>query len=146
MINFTNKFELKSNNIAFFIPEKLEFKNNSKLSSSNYIKISSFLNKTGNANEKKIISFDLSENQRCFFIVVKKSIFIHEINSLGANFKLTINSDKSIKKANIFCKLNFKIENFTEENFIHEFCYGYELKSYSFEKYITKKKNNIQLL
>ena len=146
MINFTNKFDVKSNNIAFFISNKLEFKNNAKLSSSNYIKVSSFLKKVSNANEKKILSFDLSENQRCFFIVVKKSIFIHEINSLGANFKLTINSDKSIKKVNIFCKLNFKIKNYTEENFIHEFSYGYELKSYSFEKYITKKKNNIQLL
>jgi len=91
MINFTNKFDVKSNNIAFFISNKLEFKNNAKLSSSNYIKVSSFLKKVSNANEKKILSFDLSENQKCFFIVVKKKIFTHEINILGANFKLKIN-------------------------------------------------------
>ena len=79
MINYTNKLDLKSNNIAFFVSEKFEFKNNAKLSSSNYIKISSFLKKVSKPNEKRILSFDLSEDQKCFFIVVKKNIIFRYI-------------------------------------------------------------------
>ncbi len=77
----------------------------------------------------------MNENQKCYFVVINKKISVHEINALGANFKNFINSNKNIKNVNFFGKLNFKIENISEEKFINEFSYGFELKSYSFEKY-----------
>src|SRR6056300_1291143 len=76
----------------------------------------------------------------------KKKISVHKINTLGANFKNYINSNKNIKNVNFFGKLNFKIENISEEKFINEFSYGFELKSYSFEKYKSNKKVNFQNL
>lgn len=146
MINYSTKFDTKANNMAFFLSEKMVFKNNLKFKPSDNAKILSFLKKNKDFNEKKILSFDLSENQKCFFIIVKEKIHLHEINSLGANFKTIINTDKNIKKVNIFPKLNFKIQNISDENFVHEFIFGFELKSYSFEKYISKKKSNFQSL
>ena len=146
MITYTNKFDIKANNIAYFISEKLDFKNNLKLNLSDKAKISVFLKKNKDLNGKKIISFDLSESQKFFFIILKEKLHVHEINTLGANFKSIINGDKNIKKVNIFSKLSFKLKNVTEENFINEFSFGFELKSYSFEKYITKKTTNFQSL
>src|SRR5210317_256507 len=146
MINYNSKFNSKAENIAFFISEDLNFNNNSKLPNTSNTKIISFLKKNKNLKEKKIFSFDLSENQKCYFVVINKKISVHEINALGANFKNYINSNKNIKNVNFFGKLNFKIENISEEKFINEFSYGFELKSYSFEKYKSNKKVNFQNL
>jgi leucyl aminopeptidase len=146
IINYTNKFDFKATNIAFFISEELNFKNNTKLSNLFNLKITTYLKKNKSLAEKQILSFDLTESQKCFFIVVNKKITTHEINSLGANFKNFINKNKGIKSVNIFSKLNFKLDNFSEDKFVNEFSYGFELKSYSFEKYLTKKNNNIQKL
>ena len=146
IINYTNKFDFKAANIGFFISEELNFKNNTKLSNLLNSKIITYLKKNKDLAEKQILSFDLTESQKCFFIVVNKKITTHEINSLGANFKNFINKNKGIKSVNIFSKLNFKLDNFSEDKFVNEFSYGFELKSYSFEKYLTKKNNNIQKL
>lgn len=146
MINYNSKFNSKAENIAFFISEDLNFNNNSKLLNTSNTKIISFLKKNKNLKEKKIFSFDLNENQKCYFVVINKKISVHEINALGANFKNYINSNKNIKNVNFFGKLNFKIENISEEKFINEFSYGFELKSYSFEKYKSNKKVNFQNL
>ena len=141
MIKCTNKFDYKAKNIGFFVNEKLEFRNTINLSSFLNTKILKFLSNNKNNIEKKILSFDLSENQKCFFIIVKKNIITHEINFLGAHLKSLISLDKLTKKITLLGKLNFKIDNFNEESFINEFSYGFELKSYSFEKYLSKKKN-----
>jgi len=146
MINYNSKFNSKAENIAFFISEDLNFNNHSKLPNISNTKIISFLKKNKNLKEKKIFSFDLNENQKCYFVVINKKISVHEINALGANFKNYINSNKNIKNVNFFGKLNFKIENISEEKFINEFSYGFELKSYSFEKYKSNKKVNFQNL
>ena len=146
IINYTNKFDFKAANIGFFISEELNFKNNTKLSNLLNSKIITYLKKNKDLAEKQILSFDLTESQKCFFIVVNKKITTHEINSIGANFKNFINKNKNIKSINIFSKLNFKLDNFSEDKFVNEFSYGFELKSYSFEKYLTKKNNNIQKL
>ena len=145
MINFVSKFDLKSKHIGFFVSDKLELKRNSGLDASQFSKITSFLKKVPNSQSQKILSFDLSENQKCFFIVTKPKLDTYEINNLGANLKSIINSDKNIKEINIFCDLPFEKDK-KAINFINEFAYGYELKSYSFEKYKSNKKVNIQNL
>ncbi len=141
MIKCTNKFDYKAKNIGFFVSEKLDFKNTINLPLVFKTKILKFLQNNKNNIEKKILSFDLSENQKCFFIIVKKNIITHEINFLGAHLKSLMSLDKLTKKITLLGKLNFKIDNFNEESFINEFSYGFELKSYSFEKYLSKKKN-----
>jgi len=141
MIKCTNKFDYKAKNIGFFVSEKLDFKNTINLPLVFKTKILKFLQNNKKNIEKKILSFDLSENQKCFFIIVKKNIITHEINFLGAHLKSLMSLDKLTKKITLLGNLNFKIDNFNEESFINEFSYGFELKSYSFEKYLSKKKN-----
>ena len=141
MIKCTNKFDYKAKNIGFFVSDKLDFKNTINLPLVFKTKILKFLQNNKNNIEKKILSFDLSENQKCFFIIVKKNIITHEINFLGAHLKSLMSLDKLTKKITLLGNLNFKIDNFNEESFINEFSYGFELKSYSFEKYLSKKKN-----
>ena len=45
MINYSTKFDTKANNMAFFLSEKMVFKNNLKFKPSDNAKILSFLKK-----------------------------------------------------------------------------------------------------
>ena len=99
MIKCTNKFDFKAKNIGFFVSEKLEFRNTINLPSALNTKILKFLQNNKNNIEKKILSFDLSENQKCFFIIVKKNTITHEVNFLGAHLKSLISLDKADRKS-----------------------------------------------
>ena len=71
MINFNSKFNSKAPNIAFFLLNELSFKANKLVSTETVSKINSFLKKVSKNNKKDILTFDLSENQKCFLIIVK---------------------------------------------------------------------------
>ena len=146
MINFTSKFDIKAKHVGFFVSDKLEFKNNTNLPTAFISKIRNFLKKASDQQDQKILSFDLSENQKCFFIKIGKKIRTHEINALGAGLKSTLSLDKNIKKISFVGEMSFLNNKNNEENFINEFVYGFELKSYSFEKYKSKKKVDNQNL
>ena len=137
MINFNSKFNSKASNIGFFISNDLKFKPSTSITQSTISKINSFLKKKSKDNKKQIFSFDLSESQKCFLILIKKNLNIYEINNLGANLKNYIKTDKTIK--NICIHGN----SFSEE-IISEFAYGFELKSYTFNKYKSKKDDFVQ--
>ena len=62
------------------------------------------------------------------------------MNNLGAQLKAAINVDKNIKNINFINNLNYS----NSDEIITEFAYGFELKSYRFEKYKTKKKLDFQ--
>ena len=97
-------------------------------------KINVFLKKQLKDNKKQIYSFDISESQKCFLIVIKKDLDTYEINSLGAALKLNLKFDKNIKNINI-------LGTSVSDEIITEFAYGYELKSYTFNKYKSKKND-----
>ncbi len=137
MINFNSKFNSKAQNIGFFVSNELKFKGNRSVPSAVVSKINSFLKKVSKNSKKEIFSFDISENQKCFLIVVKKNLETYEINNLGAALKVNLKLDKSIKGISILA------EN-TSEEIVTEFAYGFELKSYSFDKYKSKKDSLIQ--
>ena len=137
MINFNSKFNSKASNIGFFISNDLNFRPSTSIPQSTISKINSFLKKKSKDNKKQIFSFDLSESQKCFLILIKKNLNIYEINNLGANLKNYIKTDKTIK--NICIHGN----SFSEE-IISEFAYGFELKSYTFNKYKSKKDDFVQ--
>jgi Leucyl aminopeptidase len=137
MINFNSKFNSKASNIGFFISNDLKFKPSTSIPQSTISKINSFLKKKSKDNKKQIFSFDLSESQKCFLILIKKNLNIYEINNLGASLKNYIKTDKTIKN---ICILG---NSFSEE-IISEFAYGFELKSYTFNKYKSKKDDFVQ--
>ena len=134
MINFNSKFDLKAPNIGFFISNDLKFKADQSVPQSVASKINVFLKKKLKDNKKQIYSFDISESQKCFLIVIKKDLDTYEINSLGAALKLNLKFDKNIKNINI-------LGTSVSDKIITEFAYGYELKSYTFNKYKSKKND-----
>ena len=134
MINFNSKFDSKASNIGFFISNDLKFKSDQSVPQSIASKINVFLKRQLKDNKKQIYSFDISESQKCFLIVIKKDLDTYEINSLGAALKLNLKFDKNIKNINI-------LVNSVSDEIITEFAYGYELKSYTFNKYKSKKND-----
>ncbi len=137
MINFNSKFNLKAPNIGFFLLNELKFKASKLVPPETIFKINSFLKKISKNSKKEILSFDLSENQKCFLIIVKKNLETYEINNLGAALKSNLRLDKNIKNV---CMLADSVS----EDFVSEFTYGFELKSYNFNKYKSKKDNFTQ--
>ena len=134
MISFNSKFNSKADNIGFFIHKELKSKQNKIPSKEIGSKVDFFLKKISKNNKSEIISFDLSQKQKCFLIVIKKKLDPYEINNLGAALKNNIKSNKNIKNINI-------LSNNVSEEIITEFAYGFELKSYNFDKYKSKKNN-----
>ena len=94
MINFNSKFNSKAANIGFFVSNELKFKANKSVSTETIYKINSFLKKVSKNNKKEILSFDLSENQKCFLIIIKKNLETYEVNNLGAALKSNLKLDK----------------------------------------------------
>ncbi len=134
MISFNSKFNSKASNIGFFISNDLKFKSDKSVPQSIGLKINSFLKKQQKDNKKQIYSFDVSESQKCFLIAIKKDLDTFEINNLGAALKVNLKSDKNIKNISI-------LANSVSDEIINEFAYGYELKSYTFNKYKSKKND-----
>ena len=146
MINFTNKFDDKCENLGFFIPEdKLSLKT-SKIDDGKKDKINKFLKKIEkNKDKKKLHSFDISDNQRCFVIILSEKLINFELNDLGGSFKNLIGSHKNLKSINLLASENVRNKKLSDEELISEFLYGYNLKSYSFEKYKSKKKSDTSI-
>ena len=145
MINFVKNFNTEKANLGFFVSEESNFSNLDKIDLNLKKTISQFLNNHKKTSEgKKIFSLDLSIKQKIFLILVKKNLKTFEINQLGADFKNIISNEKNITEVSFYADLNFLKNKELEKNVIKEFAYGFELKSYSFEKYKSKKKTNLQ--
>ena len=136
MINFTNKFDDKCENWGVFVSADKLLLKTSKLEVEDMVKINKFLKKIQKSkDEKKIHSFDLSEDKRCFIIILKEKLINFELNNLGGSFRNLVASNKGLNKINLLISENLKNKNLSEEELVSEFMYGYVLKSYSFDKY-----------
>ena len=143
MINFTKKFDNKCENLGFFVPADKPIIKTSKLDDEKRDRINQFLKKIEkNKDKKKLHSFDISDNQRCFVIILSEKLINFELNGLGGLFKNLISSHKGLKNINLLVSENIKNKKLSDEELISEFLYGYTLKSYSFEKYKSKKKSD----
>ncbi len=143
MINFTKKFDDKCENWGFFVPaDKLVLKT-SKLDTGSKEKVNKFLKKIEKHKDKKRLhSFDISDDQKCFIVILGEKLINFQLNDLGGSFRNLISSHKELKKISLLASENLKNKNFSNEEVISEFLYGYVLKSYSFEKYKSKKKSD----
>ena len=74
MINFNSKFNPKASNMGFFISNDLKFKQNKSVPEAITSKINSFLKRVSKNNKKEILSFDISESQKCFLIIINTKI------------------------------------------------------------------------
>ena len=135
------KTSVKSTNtgvIAVFSDEKF----NINLSSNDLSKKeTSYLKKIlkNKKNGDKIFTINISEKKTVIIILLKKNIDITNIENLGAEFFVFIKKNKFTNL--ILCKniTDLKSDDVLFNHFLH----GLKLKSYNFNFYKTKKKNNV---
>ena len=89
MINFVTKFDNKSNNLGFFVPEEKSTLKNPKVDQNIKDKVNKLLKTIDkNKDRKKIHSFDIGDNQK-FFIINPKKECNHHCISNAKNISLT---------------------------------------------------------
>ena len=144
MASFTSSLSPESDAIAIFVNEKYSYKDKKGVLSKNLVKkINSFLGtlKTKKKNEE-IFSFDISDKQKCFIVRVKnkyESFFPEEI---GGRFFSHLKQVKDLNKIDLYIdSLDFDKQKLV--SFFSEFCLGFNLKSYTFNKYKTTNKEKI---
>ena len=135
---YTNSAKLNnlSGTIIFFASKKFEIKNISKLLNSSEVNLVK-KNLKNNTKKKEIFSFDISHNQK---------IIIYSINSNNGSYE-----KNGAKLFEFFKKENLNkvyiygdtIENSNNIKCLHELIHGMKLRSYTFDKYLTKKNYEI---
>ena len=141
-ISYKNK-KTKNNahNLVLFIDEKFTVSSLKKhILGSEYTFIADLIKKRD--EKKKIISFDISSKKKIILVSLKKNITNSDVENLGANFY----DQFKVNKINQF-NINSDTLLAHQKNIIGYFAHGIKLKSYTFDKYKTKKNNkNISII
>ena len=141
MLNFTKKLSSKNSNLVIFVDEKGNFNDTkNKIQISVKSKIQLFLKqKKKNNEDSEIISFDIDQLSKCLLVKVTKKKEKNYPEELGSNLYNNIKINK-LNTLEIYAD-SLKLDNNQLVNFISRFIHGFNLKSYSFDKYKTSKKN-----
>ena len=136
-INYqTALFKKKSSNLVLFIDENFNITDLKKfISSGEYSFVEDLLKIID--KKKDIFAYDINSRKKIILISLKKKLTSSEAESLGANF---YDIFKDIKQ-NHFDINSESIKN-KLKNFMGYFLHGLVLKSYSFDKYKSKKIKN----
>ncbi len=135
MINFVTKFDNKSNNLGFFVPEEQLTLKSSKVDQNIKDKVNKLLKTIDkNKDRKKIYSFDISDNQKLFIIIIKKNLMNFQLNNLGGSFRKFVSSNKNLKKISFLLSDNLKNEKLSNEEVISEFLYSGDLRVGTLER------------
>ena len=128
----------KLSNLVLFCNEKFDISGlNRHVSSKEYSYILDLI-KTKDT-KKKIHSFELSSKRKIILVSLKSKITSSEAENLGAKFYDLI-KESNIKEFYV----NSETVPSSSKNILGYFLHGIKLKSYKFEKYISKKnKKNI---
>ena len=144
MVNFTSSLSQDSDAFAIFVNEKYDYKIKNGIIPKDLIqKVDAFLKVTkGKKKKEEIISFDMTDKKKCFFVKVPskyESFFPEEI---GGRFFTHLKQTKDLNKIDLYIdSLDFDKRKLV--SFFSEFCLGFNLKSYKFDKYKTTNKENI---
>ena len=136
-INYNSNLSKKNlHHLVLFIDENYNiFSLKKYLLKEEYLFISDLLKVRD--NKKKIIPFDISSKKKIILISLGKKLKSTDAESLGAKFYNYIKDSKQ----KIF---NINSDSITSgsNNFLGFFLHGLKLKSYSFDKYKSKKRRN----
>ena len=144
MLNFTSSLSSDGEAFVIFISEKYEYTDKSNIlpddttqKINSYIKILKVKKK-----EEQISSFDISGQQKCFVIKVKNKYKNYYSQECGGTFFTYLKKFKHISKIDFYTDtLDFDKEKLI--NFFSEFIFGFNLKSYTFNKYKTFNREKI---
>ena len=132
--NFRNKnFEKKAEDTVFFVDDRFNISHIKKnISNTEYSYVSDLLKISD--KQKKILSFEINSKKTIFLIRIRKNVKSFEAESLGAEFYDYI---KNYKKFTYLVSADSIFDK--SLNIIGHFLHGIKLKSYTFEKYKSKK-------
>ena len=133
------KLDNLSGSIILLANEQFELRNINKilnLSQSNLIK----KNLKNNNKKKDIFSFDISHNQKIIIISIKKNQKSFE--KTGAKL-FEFLKNENLNKIHIF---GDTVESSDKIKCLHELVHGMKLKSYCFDKYLTKKNSETLII
>ena len=144
MASFISRLSLDSDALAVFVNEKYEYKDKKGILTKNLVqKINSFLSVLkAKKQSDEIISFDIFDKQKCFIVKIKnkyESFFPEEI---GGRFFSHLKQAKDLNKIDLYID-SLGLDNQKSAVFFSEFCLGFNLKSYTFNKYKTINKEKI---
>jgi len=144
MTSFTSSLSLNSDAIAIFVDEKYGYKDRSKILSKSFVKkINLFLAIAKNKKkEDEIISFDISDKQKCFIVKVKNKYESFYPEESGGRFFSYIKKLKDLHTIDLYIDSS-NLDKKKSIGFFSEFCLGFNLKSYTFNKYKTTNKEKI---
>ena len=144
MLSFSASLSPNNNAFALFVTEKYEYKDpKGVLPKEVRNKIDLFL-KTLKAKSQKeeISSIDISDKKKCFIIKVKNKYGKSYFEEIGGSFFTYIKNFKNINSVDIYTdSLNEKKDKLSK--IFSEFIFGFNLKSYTFNKYKTLNKEKI---
>ncbi|MDC0433980.1 leucyl aminopeptidase [Pelagibacteraceae bacterium] len=140
-INYTNKKTDKSSyNLVLFVDEKFNINNLKKYLSNTEASYIKDLLKTSDL-KKNILLFEINSKKKIILISIKNDLKSFDVENLGAEFYGRINHGKDKEYF-----INSDSLTKKNENFISHFLHGLKLKSYSFNKYKTKKETRLVAL
>jgi len=128
-------------NYVLFSNEEFKINGLNKLS---LAKNSNQINKTVKSNKgknKNFLFFNLNFDQKIILVSIKNKQTSLENEKKGADFYKFIKLNYILNLT--FLENNIKETQSNNKNFLEEFVHGAQLKSYEFNKYKTKKKNEI---
>ncbi len=144
MLSFTGSLSQNSNAFALFVTENYEY-NDAKgiLSIDISKKIDLFLKSLKTKKqEEEISSLDISDKKKCFIIKVKKKHESYYFEEIGGSFFTYIKNYKNISLVDIYAdSLNENKDELVKS--FSEFIFGFNLKSYTFNKYKTINKEKV---
>ncbi len=144
MLSFMSSLRGDSDSFAIFVTEKYEYKDSKGILSKDIgKKIDLFLKSLKEKKQKEeISSLDISNKKKCFIIKVKSKYHNNYFEEIGGSFFTFIKKYQLIKSVDIY------VDSLSEEKsklskIFSEFIFGYNLKSYVFNKYKTLNKEKI---
>ena len=144
MLSFTPRLSPNSDAFALFVNEKYEYKDSKGvLPQEIKKKIDLFLKslKSKNRNEE-INSLDISDKKKCFIIKIKKKYKNYYFEEIGGSFFTYTKNCKNISMLDVYADSINENKNSLSKLF-SEFVFGFNLKSYTFNKYKTLNKEKI---
>ena len=137
-ISYKNSnYKKNSNNLVLFVDENFNINGLKKnVSNAEFSYISDLL-KTSDL-KKDLLFFEINSKRTIFLISIKKDLKTSDVENLGAKFHKYINYNKGNSYFVNSDNANSKIKNF-----IGYFLHGLKLKSYEFNIYKSKKKENL---
>jgi len=144
MASFISSLSPDSDAFAIFVNEKYVYRDKRRVLPKNISqKIDSFIRVLKDKKkEDEIISFDISNKQKCFIVKIKNKneSFIPE--EIGGRFFSHLKKIKDLNKIDLYIdSIDFEKKRLID--FFSEFCLGFNLKSYTFNKYKTTNKEKI---